>query len=153
MKNLVADFPHVRLLCIGTGELQTTLETDITDLELTNNVFLVGHIHEASGLLKAADLFVLPSKSESYGYVLHEAGLARVPIIASKVGGITDIIASDLMGTLINPEKPQELEAAMRAFLTTPHQFTEKTQALEDHLRTRTVSDMTKKTVAVYQAT
>jgi glycosyltransferase involved in cell wall biosynthesis len=151
MKSIVADFPHVRLVCIGGGELQDRLTQFIHEHNLEKHIFLVGPIHEAATLLKAADLFVLPSLSESYGYVLHEAGLAQVPIVASNVGGITDIISNETEGTLIDPTKPEELETVLRTFLRTPHAYTSKTQKLTNKLIARTVDSMTTQTAHLYE--
>jgi glycosyltransferase involved in cell wall biosynthesis len=151
MKSIVVDFPNVRLICVGDGELRAKLTNYVEEHNLTQHIFLVGPIHEAASLLKAADMFVLPSKSESYGYVLHEAGLARVPIIASNVGGITDIISNEHEGTLINPTDPAALEAALRDFLRAPHTYNDKTQKLQSKLTDRTVDAMTAQTIEVYK--
>lgn len=152
IESVVQDFKHVRLVCIGDGELRSQLETDITEHQLEQHIFVTGPIHEAATLLKAADMFVLPSKSESYGYVLHEAGLARVPIIASNVGGITDIISDESEGTLCDATNPETLESAIRNFLRAPHTYNEKTKKLQNKLTARTVTNMTEQTVAVYNA-
>ncbi len=150
IQRVVHDFKNVRLVCIGDGELRDHLTTYIAEHQLERHIFLVGHVHEAAATLKAADLFVLPSRSESYGYVLHEAGLARVPIIAANVGGITDIISDESAGTLIDPTDPASLEATLRDFLRVPHTYNEKTQILQSKLGKRTVANMTAQTVAVY---
>lgn len=151
MKKIIVEYPHVRLLCIGGGELQAYLQAYIDEHELSQHVFLVGHVHEAGSLLKAADLFVLPSLSESYGYVLHEAGLARVPIVASNVGGITDIISSETEGSLFNPNDSKMLENTLREFLLAPHTFNERTGTLQTKLIKRTVADMLIQTIEVYK--
>jgi sucrose-phosphate synthase len=111
---------------------------------------LIGHIHEAATTLKAADLFVLPSLSESYGYVLHEAGLAQVPIIASNVGGIVDIIGDPTEGTLVDPSDQEGLTQALRTFLQTPHLYNDRTHKLQIKLTDRTVQAMTDATVNLY---
>ena len=82
--------------------------------------------------------------------MLHEAGLARVPIIAAKVGGITDIISDPSEGTLIDPTDQTALEAALRDFLRAPHTYNDKTQNLQSKLQQRSVAHMTASTVAVY---
>jgi len=150
VEKVIADHPHVRLVCVGAGELQSHLQTYIEEHGLTNHVFLIGHLDEAATILKAADLFVLPSLSESYGYVLHEAGLARVPIIASAVGGITDIVSDETEGTLIDPQDQAALTQAIRDFLRNPHNYTDQTQKLQTKLIARTVQSMTDATVAIY---
>jgi glycosyltransferase involved in cell wall biosynthesis len=152
MQSIIVDYPHVRLVCIGQGELQEDLQDYIEKNDLTEHVFLIGHIHEAATTLKAADLFVLPSLSESYGYVLHEAGLAQVPIIASSVGGIVDIISDPTEGTLVDPRDQEGLTQAIRTFLQTPHLYNDRTQKLQIKLTDRTVQTMTDATVNLYNS-
>lgn len=150
LKTVLNDYPHVRLICVGEGELQSHLQAYIEENDLTKHIFLIGHVDEAATVLKAADLFVLPSLSESYGYVLHEAGLAQVPIIASRVGGITDIISDETEATLIDPQAPQELTQALKDFLLNPRNYDNQTQNLRTKLTARTVQSMTDATVNVY---
>jgi glycosyltransferase involved in cell wall biosynthesis len=151
MQELTQEHPNVRLVCIGDGQLHKLLADQILDTGLQNNMFLTGSIHEAGRLLKAADIFVLPSKSESYGYVLHEAGLARVPIVASNVGGITDIITNDSLGTLLNTTNAQPLIDALEDFLNNPQTYQHKADALAATLQNRTVAAMTSQTTAIYE--
>jgi len=148
---LITTHPKVRLVCIGEGALRLELEQYITTHNLTDNIFILGQVADAAQLLKAADLFVLPSHSESYGYVLHEAGLARVPIIASKVGGIPDIITNEAVGTLVPSNDQAALAGAIVQFLHDPQQYENKAQALQATLQNRTVANMTTQTVHVYE--
>lgn len=64
--------------------------------------------------LKAFDYFVLPSVKEGLPYTILEAGLARVPVIVSKVGGLPEIIAADKTGLLTTPANPLSLAEAMK---------------------------------------
>lgn len=150
LSELRKDHPRVRLICIGEGELESHLKSYVINNNLEHHIFLIGHHSEAASLLKAADLFVLPSLSESYGYVLHEAGLAEVPIIASGVGGIKDIISDASEGTLINPTDPTELTKAVRSFLEQPHHFSNQAHTLHSKLSARTVQAMSEATIALY---
>lgn len=150
MKQLVEQFPRVRLLCIGTGQLYDSLSERIAKLDLTDTIFLAGHVPAAATLLKAADLFVLPSQSESYGYVLHEAALAELPIIATNVGGIPDIITSGVSGTLVRPNQVNELTDAITTYLTNQTLATQHAHAARDALANRTVTAMVTATVQCY---
>ena len=96
---------------VGSGDFEKTLRAYVAKRDLTHQVFFTGHIQGVASLLSAFDLFVLPSLSEAFGYVLLEAGAAGVPIIASDVGGISEIIAPD-GGTLVPPhDEPLLLDA------------------------------------------
>lgn len=142
--------PNNRLILIGEGEERLNIERHIKELTLTNNVFLLGNIVEAARFLKAFDAFVLVSKSESYGYVLHEAGLAGVPIIATNVGGIPDIIKNGEDGLLIKPDSVHLLTQALTEIQTNPQRAQTRATNLRQKLNTRTVAKMTRQTESLY---
>ena len=142
--------PNNRLILIGEGEERNTIEQQIKNLGLTNQVFLLGNIVEAARFLKAFDAFVLVSKSESYGYVLHEAGLAGVPIIATNVGGIPDIIKNGEDGLLIRPDSVNILTQALAEIQTNPQRAQTRATNLRQKLNTRTVAKMTRQTESLY---
>ncbi len=150
LTHLAQGHPHLRAILIGDGELRETLAAEIRAAGLSNQVFLTGPNTEAARFLKAADLFVLPSKSESYGYVVHEAGLAGLPVLASNVGGIRDIVTDGETGRLIPPDNIPALTQALEDFLA--HQETWQTYgtALQTTLAERTVERMTLQTAALY---
>ena len=141
---------NIRSVIIGDGELRAELETQITELELTDRVFLTGSITEAARFLRSADLFVLPSKSESYGYVLHEAGLAGLPVISSDVGGITDIIKDSHTGSLIKPDDASLLAKQIEDFCERRHKWNDFGNNLQQVMEGRTVEKMVDATVALY---
>jgi glycosyltransferase involved in cell wall biosynthesis len=151
MQRTVDEYPQLRSIIIGEGEERLHLERLITETGLQNHVFLTGTITEAARFLKAADLFVLPSRSESYGYVLHEAGLAGVPVIASDVGGIRDIVTDGVSGRLLPVGGTKQLAAALAHFAAHPEDWTPFAHQLHAHLRSRTVAHMATQTEAVYE--
>lgn len=93
---------RVHLLIIGEGEERTKLQQLITQHGLQERVHLLGYIDGAS-YLKAFDIFILPSKKEGLPYVLLEAGLAGLPVVASDLPGNHDIIESGQTGLLVEP--------------------------------------------------
>lgn len=151
MKNVVSRFPTIRLVIIGDGQLKGSLTTLIEKQNLTNHIFLTGSITEAARFLKAGNVFVLPSKSESYGYVLHEAGLAHVPIVATNVGGIPDIVVSGTEGLLVEADDADALTQAIIATLDNPQKANDRADALEKKLQLRTTKAMVNATTALYE--
>ena len=150
ISELVKNYPTLRLILIGDGELKSVIEKQIANADLTENIFVLGNITEAARFLKAFDMFVLASKSESYGYVLHEAGLAGVPIIATNVGGITDIIIDQQTGLLVPPDNVNALIIAINTLLTNPTQRVNYASTLQIELQKRTVTKMTRQTESLY---
>ncbi len=94
--------PHSHLFIIGEGEERLKLENLISELQIQKTVHLLGYLDGAK-YLKAFDIFILPSKKEGLPYVLLEAGLAGLPVIASDLPGNHDIINTGENGFLIAP--------------------------------------------------
>jgi glycosyltransferase involved in cell wall biosynthesis len=101
------------LVCVGGGEDAGRLKALSHMLHVEERVFFTGHVQEAARLLGAFDVFVLPSHSEALGYVLLEAGQASLPVVASNVGGIPEIIVDQETGLLVPSADPEALAQAM----------------------------------------
>ncbi|MFQ5541074.1 MAG: glycosyltransferase, partial [Candidatus Paceibacteria bacterium] len=87
-----AEVPDAVFVIIGEGEERRRLTLAIAAHKLQHRVFLVGNIPDVSRFMSAFDIFALPSVKEGLPYVLLEAGAAGLPIVASDIGGIPDII-------------------------------------------------------------
>ncbi len=83
--------PDMYVAIVGEGELRKELQKKIADYKLQDNVKLFGFM-PAENVLKGFDVFALPSKKEGLPYVLLEARQAGLPIVASRVGGVPDIL-------------------------------------------------------------
>lgn len=115
MKEVVRLWPHTRHLIIGGGQEAQRLRTLIAEYELEEHVFLLGNVPEAAQYLRAADLFILASRSEALPYAVIEAAMAELPIVAAAVGGIPEIIENETSGLLIPPLNDKVLlEAILR---------------------------------------
>jgi len=93
---------------IGDGEERNNLEILIGKLGLEKNIYLMGFLEEAATYLKAFDIFTLTSIKEGLPFVLLEAGLAELPVLASKIPGITDVL-DNKTGVLVEKENPDEI--------------------------------------------
>lgn len=87
---------------IGSGEQAEKLAAYATRRGLGDSVHFAGQIPDAARLLSAFDILLLPSRKEGLPYVLLEAALARVPIVATDVGGISELIQNGKSGALCN---------------------------------------------------
>ena len=97
---LMSDFPRksdIKLFVVGDGKLRPQLEAQIKKLGLENKVILAGRIPDAYKYLKAFDLFVLPSLKEGFPWVILEAAAAGVPIVATRVGAIPEILPEECL--------------------------------------------------------
>lgn len=108
------------LVIIGEGEERKKLEQLIAWRELKEKVFLVGEIDQAASLLKAFDIYLSSSIKEGMPYAILEAGAAGRPVIASNVGGLSEIITDMESGILIQAGRPAEIKKAMEFLINNP---------------------------------
>jgi glycosyltransferase involved in cell wall biosynthesis len=113
-------YPQTIFIIIGDGEEKTNLENQIAKLGLTSQVFLINFVTDAKKYLKAFDIFTLTSRTEALPYVILEAGLAELPVVASNVGGIPEIINSPETGLLVptGEKAPEAIRNALEKLIT-----------------------------------
>ena len=107
-----------KLAIIGGGEDLAEMRTKVeNDPMLRERTILPGFKEDAYQYLKAYDVFALPSRKEGLPYALLEAGLASLPVVATFVGGIPDIIENGVTGLLVPPGDLHSLVSALKKFL------------------------------------
>jgi glycogen(starch) synthase len=111
--------PSAQVLLVGDGPERSKLERDAERLGVDDRLHFVGFFaHERlPAVLAHADLLVLPSLYEELGTVLLEAMQAALPIVASRTGGIPDVIEDGVNGILVPPDEPEELAHAINRLL------------------------------------
>ncbi|MDQ7093043.1 glycosyltransferase [Desulfosporosinus sp. PR] len=114
-QELYKGFPKLHLLIIGEGPLRSYLVSELQNTALPYT--LTGYLPNACETLPAMDLFALPSVSEAMGLVLLEAMQIGVPIVASAVGGIPEVVRTGKDGLLVAPGNVEELIKACTSIL------------------------------------
>lgn len=107
----------VELVFMGTGPDREALETETAEYSW---IRFMGQVAPIQDYLPALDIFAFPSRHEGLGSVLIEAMLAGVPIIATKVGGIPDLIKAGTTGWLVLPGDAGALTGALRELIASP---------------------------------
>lgn len=110
--------PDAKLIILGEGALETKLKDQVHHYGLTHDVIFAGFVPQASHYMNAFDCFVLSSVQEAFGRVLLEAMIAKLPIIATEVNGIPEVMGDT--GKLIKPRDPIALMTAMNQIYETP---------------------------------
>lgn len=140
------------LLFAGEGAEREALTTQATRLSSSARIHFLGYQKDVPAFLAACDLLVFPSVSEGLGSTLLQAGQAYIPVIASDVGGIPDIILSGKTGDLVPSQDPQALATAMTALLQDPTRCTAYGLALAQHVAENfSATSMIHRTTQVYQ--
>jgi glycosyltransferase involved in cell wall biosynthesis len=101
------------LLVAGAGELAGPLRERIARDGLEGRVRMLGFRTDVGRLLMGADLFVLPARHEAFGIVLLEAMAAELPVVATRTGGIPEIVVDGQTGILVEPDNPEGLARAL----------------------------------------
>lgn len=106
----------VRLVMIGKGSLRETIQRALAELSIADRVTLAGEVkHDALvRWLNASDILCLPSIREGLPNVVLEAQACGKPVVATRVGGIPDVITEDAYGFLVEPTNISELSGALR---------------------------------------
>jgi len=114
--------PDVRLCLVGDGELRASLEARAKELGIFEHCLFAGRCpHDDVPLwLSAADCLVIPSQMEGFPTILPEAMLCRLPIIATAVGGIPEVILDGDTGVLVPPGDAAALARALGRVLGSP---------------------------------
>ena len=113
----VARLPDVALVIAGDGPERPALET-LAHRVAPGRVYFLGATAGAATVLAAADVLVLSSASEGVPGVLIEAGLSGLPVVATDVGWVRDVVRPDDTGLLVPPARPDLLADALRRALT-----------------------------------
>lgn len=100
-------------LIVGDGPDRPALEAELRLLGIGDRVQLAGERNDVRELLAAADIFVLSSVSEGLPVSVLEAMAAELPVVASRVGGVPELVADGENGFLVPPRDPDELAAAL----------------------------------------
>ena len=149
---------NVPLVIIGEGEerqrlenlARTVLAKNATASQ-TEKVFFLGQIPDASRYLKAFDVFALTSIKEGLPYVLLEAGLAGLPVVASDIGGISEIIEDKKTGILTKSRDALVIADSLSFLLDNAHLRQSLGTALQASVTQNfPVEKMLKNTCAVY---
>jgi glycosyltransferase involved in cell wall biosynthesis len=110
---VVRQVPDAHIVIFGDGELRGELERQVKELHVEKRVILAGFDPNVLGLLKSFDVFVMSSVTEGLGTALLDAMAAARPIVATRAGGIPEVIEDDVNGLLVPPRDAAALADAI----------------------------------------
>ena len=110
----------VKILVVGEGSIRQDLMAQTRSLGITDRVVFLGHREDTDALLQALDIFALPSLSEGVPMALLEAMAAARAVVASRVGGIPEIIEDGFEGHLVEPMDVKGLAERCRRLIESP---------------------------------
>jgi glycosyltransferase involved in cell wall biosynthesis len=152
--DLRPSFPDLRLAIVGSGPEGAALEARVLEAGLQDVVRLTGRLPHAETLqwIQAADVFVLNSAAEGLPHVVLEAMAAGTPVIATRVGGLPEIIEEGVTGSLVLPGDRLELRHAIRHALEHPEQLAAMAARARDVRHRFTRREMVRRTAEALRA-
>ncbi|MGB5530357.1 MAG: glycosyltransferase family 4 protein, partial [Ignavibacteriaceae bacterium] len=120
MSTILAKYPNARLEIIGDGSLLNELKSLSINLNISNSVFFFGKFVDVKPFYNRMDVFVLSSIYEGFGIVLLEAMASGVPVIASNVDGIKEVVTNMKSGILVPPKNPEAIANAVVKIIENP---------------------------------
>ena len=151
ISNIQYPISNIKLIIIGSGPEQNNLQLQINNYELQNKIILTGSIGDAAQLLSAFDIYVCSSVKEGLPYSILEAMQASLPIVATNIGAIPEIITNNQNGLLAATQNPGSLAIKIKYLIDNiniAQQLGE--QAKKDVKEKFSLEQMIKKTANLY---
>jgi glycosyltransferase involved in cell wall biosynthesis len=122
-RSVVDQLPETSLLLLGDGPLREHLEDTVVNLDLAKNVRFAGWRTDVMNILPSTDLFVLASEWEGFGLAILEAMSFSLPIIATEVGGIPEVVLDGETGWLVKSRDSDALADSILDALSSPYKM------------------------------
>ena len=158
ISRLVRTFPKIRAVIVGEAppekaRYKQELELLVKRLGLHQTIQWIGTSYDIPKVLSGMDLLVLASRTpEAFGRVIIEAGASGVPVVATRVGGVIDILSDGKEGLLVPPEDPLALSDAMVKILKHPDLALQFSKQLREKVEKEfSLEGMIEKTILVYE--
>ncbi len=117
---LLQSYPRLVLSVVGEGPLRAELEKLTNTLGASRSVLFLGFREDVDSVMKSFDIFCLPSLSEGLSSAILAAMGNRLPVVATSVGGIPELVTDRKTGLLVPPRDPERLARALRELLDSP---------------------------------
>lgn len=105
--------PNIKIIIVGTGSLRLELDRQTRELGVEDMVFFLGFREDIPRVLASLDLFVLSSYLEGMGSSILDAMASRLPVVATRAGGIPEVVTDNETGLLVPPRDPEALANAI----------------------------------------
>lgn len=112
--HLLKELDNLKLMIVGDGKDLELIKQKAIDLGVQDKVIFTGYQYDSAPFYKLTDVFCIASQREGFGLVAAEAMLHNLPVIATKVGGLQNVVVDGKTGILIQPHQPQEIADSIK---------------------------------------
>jgi glycosyltransferase involved in cell wall biosynthesis len=149
---LLRSEPRLGVVIAGTGALRATLEAQATDLGIAEQVCFTGFREDILSLIQSFEIFVFPSYLEGLGTSMLDAMALGKPVVATRAGGIPEVVQDGVTGLLVPPRDPAALAHALLYLLRHPEEGKKLGAAGQQRVHQDfTAEQMVRGTIQVYQ--
>jgi glycosyltransferase involved in cell wall biosynthesis len=149
-REVVDRLPDIRFVAVGQGPLEAEIRAIHDRLGLGDRFLLVGYRADAVRVMAACDVFVLASLYEGLGVAIMEALALGLPVVATAVGGIPEVVEHGREGLLVPPGRPRELAAALLTLLTDDERRQRMAEAAAQRGALLSIDTAVRRTEAMY---
>lgn len=110
------DLPHLKLLIVGGGRDEQLMKDKTRELGIEDQVILTGYQYDTAPFYELMNVFCIASQREGFGLVAAEAMLHHLPVLATKVGGLQNVVKDEETGFLVPPNTPSKLAEKIHYF-------------------------------------
>lgn len=139
---LIKKHPHLTVNICGKGSLRADLQSQISNLGLSDHVKLLGIWNNMAPLLAIADIFILSSRFEGLSRAMLEAMAAGIPVVATRVEGVEEVVTDGVHGLLVPSEDPDALTGALLQLINNPQMRKQMGAAAQGHIMAAYTTDI-----------
>ncbi len=151
VRKLLPLYPNLQYVIVGDGILRSELEQQAKNLGISEHVHFMGWRHDVKELMTQFEIFLAPSLWEGFGLVFLEAMAQALPIVASQVSAIPEVVEDGVTGILVPPQNSDALAEAIKKLLDNPDLAQKLGAAGRERLETVfTPQRMIEQTAALY---
>ncbi len=144
-------FPTAKFIIAGDGPEKSTIEKLIQKLNLQEKVFLLGFREDVVDVLQSLDIFLFTSTIEGLGTVVLEAFAAGVPVVATRAGGIPEMVEDEVTGLLAETGDAEALAKAVLSLIESPELRENLTYASLEKVKSFTYQETAAQTLEIYE--
>jgi glycosyltransferase involved in cell wall biosynthesis len=147
-KRVEKDYPQIHFLLVGGGKDEAMLKDMAKEL---TNVTFEGFVTNVNDYIASLDLFIFPSRNEGLGSILLDVMNHNIPIVASNVGGIIDIIENNVNGILFDIANIPVLEKIVISLYKNPQERVRLAKNAQNKISNYSVEKMTQSYINIYE--
>ncbi|MCL5289999.1 MAG: glycosyltransferase [Firmicutes bacterium] len=152
LPDILQAYPDLKCVIIGDGDEKNALVELAEKLKVTEAVCWLGARRDIENFIPYLDIFVMPSLSEAFGIAAAEASACGVPVVASAVGGLPEVIVNGTTGVLVPPGNAKAISKEVKRLLSEEQTRIAMGLAGKNHVRKFSAEEMACQLAAVYDS-